>query len=154
MRYTALAEKVKELAEPVVDELGLELVDVVYATESGRRILRVIIDGPGGVTIDDCTMVSRELGTLLDVEDVVPESYSLEVSSPGLDRPLVREKDFRNAVGKKIRLRTKEPLDGRRNFRAVLVGVGDDSVTLEDSEGRLWKIELSNIDKARLEVVL
>jgi len=149
-----LAEKVKELAEPVVDELGLELVDVVYATESGRRILRVIIDGPGGVTIDDCTMVSRELGTLLDVEDVVPESYSLEVSSPGLDRPLVREKDFRNAVGKKIRLRTKEPLDGRRNFRAVLVGVGDDSVTLEDSEGRLWKIELSNIDKARLEVVL
>ncbi len=149
MRYTALAEKVKELAEPVVDELGLELVDVVYATESGRRILRVIIDGPGGVTIDDCTMVSRELGTLLDVE-----SYSLEVSSPGLDRPLVREKDFRNAVGKKIRLRTKEPLDGRRNFRAVLVGVGDDSVTLEDSEGRLWKIELSNIDKARLEVVL
>ncbi len=154
MRYTALAEKVKELAEPVVDELGLELVDVVYATESGRRILRVIIDGPGGVTIDDCTMVSRELGTLLDVEDVVPESYSLEVSSPGLDRPLVREKDFRNAVGKNIRLRTKEPLDGRRNFRAVLVGVGDDSVTLEDSEGRLWKIELSNIDKARLEVVL
>ncbi len=154
MRYTALAEKVKELAEPVVDELGLELVDVVYATESGRRILRVIIDGPGGVTIDDCTMVSRELGTLLDVEDVVPESYSLEVSSPGLDRPLVREKDFRNAVGKQIRLRTKEPLDGRRNFRAVLVGVGDDSVTLEDSEGRLWKIELSNIDKARLEVVL
>ncbi len=149
-----MAEKVKELAEPVVDELGLELVDVVYATESGRRILRVIIDGPGGVTIDDCTMVSRELGTLLDVEDVVPESYSLEVSSPGLDRPLVREKDFRNAVGKKIRLRTKEPLDGRRNFRAVLVGVGDDSVTLEDSEGRLWKIELSNIDKARLEVVL
>jgi ribosome maturation factor RimP len=145
-------ERVKVLAGPVLDELNIELVDVVLLTEGGRRVLRVFIDKPGGTTLDDCGRVSRELGTLLDVEDIIPYRYCLEVSSPGIDRPLVREKDFLNAVGKKVNIRTKEPLDGRRNFKATLHGLSDGRVIITDSNGRKWEIVLDNIEKARCEV--
>ena len=147
-----IEERVGELAGPVLLELGLELVDVVYASEGGRRILRLLIDKPGGVNVDDCTGVSRELGPLLDVEDVVPGGYTLEVSSPGLDRPLKSQKDFLAAVGKKIRLRTKEAIEGRKNFKATVQEVSEKDVTVEDSDGRLWVVAFLQIDRARLDV--
>ena len=148
----SLEEKVKEISEPLIRDFGMELVDVSYLHEFGRWVLRVFIDKPCGVTLDDCGSISRELGTLLDVEDIIPRSYVLEVSSPGLDRPLIKEKDFVNAAGKKINLKTKLPIEGRRNFKAVIVGVTDGKVVLKDSEGKVWEIELSNVDKARCEV--
>ena len=148
----SLEEKVKEISEPLIRDFGMELVDVSYLHEFGRWVLRVFIDKPGGVTLDDCSSISRELGTLLDVEDIIPRSYVLEVSSPGLDRPLIKEKDFVNAAGKKINLKTKFPVEGRRNFKATVVGVADGKVVLKDSEGKVWEIELSNVDKARCEV--
>ena len=148
----SLEENVKEIAEPLIADFGMELVDVSYLHEFGRWVLRVFIDKPGGVTLDDCSSISRELGTLLDVEDIIPRSYVLEVSSPGLDRPLIKEKDFVNAAGKKINLKTKLPIEGRRNFKAVIVGVTGGKVVLKDSEGKVWEIELSNVDKARCEV--
>ncbi len=132
--------------------LGLELVDVLYTTEHGRRILRIFIDKPGGVTIDDCSDLSRELGTVLDVEDPIPQSYTLEVSSPGLDRLLTKEKDFLRFAGKKVKLRTKEAIEGRKNFKASIEGVEGGRVTLKDADGRIWEIMLSNIEKARLEI--
>src|SRR3990170_3010054 len=148
----SLEEKVKEIAEPLIRDFGMELVDVSYLHESGRWVLRVFIDKPGGVTLDDCSSISRERGTLLDVENIIPRSYVLEVSSPGLDRPLIKEKDFVTAAGKKINLRTKQPIEGRRKFKAVVVGVTGGKVVLKDSEGKVWEIELSNVDKARCEV--
>ena len=153
-RIEQIALKAKDIAEPLCEDMGIELVDVEYLMERGHWVLRLYIDRPGGVTLDDCARVSRELGTLLDVEDVVPQSYSLEVSSPGLDRPLKRERDFQKAMGKKIRLRTIEPIEGRRNFKALVVGVEDGVVVLKDSEGRLWKINIDNIEKARCEITL
>lgn len=142
----------RALAEPLLTDLGFELVDVVFATEYGRKVLRFFIDKPGGVTIDDCTQASRELSTLLDVEDPIPQRYTLEVSSPGLDRPLVKEKDFIRYAGKKVRIKTKEPIEGRRNFKATIDSVGDGSISVTDFDGRRFVIELARIDRARLEI--
>jgi len=149
-----LEDKVEALAAPVVESMGLELADVEYVTEEGRKILRVTIDKAEGVTLDDCADLSRELSTLFDVDDVVPEHYSLEVSSPGLDRRLKKLEDFQDAIGKKIKLRAKHPVLDRRNFKATIEGVGESSVELRDIDGELWTIEFENIDKARLEIVL
>lgn len=152
LKIEGLEDKVKALAEPVLEGLGMELVDLVYTTEHGRRILRLFIDKPGGVTIDDCSDVSREFGTVLDVQDPIPQSYTLEVSSPGLDRPLVREKDFIRFTGKKARIRTREAIDGRKNFKATIDGVREGAVLVTDADGRKYVIALSSIDKARLEI--
>ncbi|MBI5559744.1 MAG: ribosome maturation factor RimP [Deltaproteobacteria bacterium] len=150
-----LEEKVRGLALPVAEGYGVRLVDIAYVFEEGRRVLRILIDKPGGVTVEDCAKVSRELSTILDVEDMMPESYSLEVSSPGLDRPLIREKDFIGAVGHKVRIRTKKPVEGRRNFKnATLEGIEEGNIVVKDADGKLCQIELSNIDRARLEIVI
>jgi ribosome maturation factor RimP len=154
LKSVDIVEQVKVLVKPVLDERGIELVEVVYTSEKGKRVLRTFIDKPGGVTLDDCRCVSRELGTILDVEDIIQHSYSLEVSSPGLDRPLKGEKDFLNALGKKVNIRTKEALKGRRNFKATIDCVIEGKVIITDSEGRNWKIEMENIEKARREVVI
>ena len=153
-RAEEIVRRVSDVIQPVIDEQGLELVDVVYTPEHGRWVLRVFIDKPGGVTLGDCTTVSREIGTILDVEDIIPHSYSLEVSSPGLDRPLTKERDFLRYRGQKVRIRTREPVEGRRNFRATIDGVEDGAVIVTDASGKTWRIELLNIDRARLEVVV
>lgn len=150
----ALEDKVEALVLPVVEAFGLELADVEYVTEEGRNILRVTIDKAEGVTIDDCSDVSRELSTVFDVDDIVPEQYCLEVSSPGLDRRLKKRKDFLEAVGKKIRLKTKLPIIDRRNFNVTLEAVAEDSIEVKDLDERLWTIEFDNIEKARLEIIL
>lgn len=153
-RGEQIAEKARNIAEPLCEDLGIEVVDVEYTMERGNWVLRIYIDRPGGVTLDDCARVSRELGTLLDVEDIVPQSYSLEVSSPGLDRPLKREKDFLKAVGKKVRIKTIEPIDGRKNFKVVVDGVEDGTVVVKDASGKVWRIPIDNIEKARCEIIL
>ncbi len=152
MKIEGLEDRVRALAEPVVEGLGIEVVDVVYTSEYGRRVLRIFIDKPGGVTVDDCSTVSRELGTVLDVEDPIPQRYTLEVSSPGLDRLLVKERDFQKSIGKKVKVRTKEAIEGRKNFKAAVAGVENGMVFLKDADGKNWEIALSNIDKARLEI--
>lgn len=152
MRTEGLVEKVASLAAPVAEGLGLELVDVEYAVEQGTKVLRIYIDKPGGVSIDDCTDVSREMGTILDVEDLIHERYSLEVSSPGLDRKLTKEKDFIKYAGKKVKIITKEAIEGRKNFKAAIIGAGGGMVSVKDSDGRTWSIALVNIEKARLVV--
>ncbi|RLB25757.1 MAG: ribosome maturation factor RimP, partial [Deltaproteobacteria bacterium] len=98
-----IAERVIALAEPVAEDLGFDLVDVEYVTERGKWILRIYIDKPGGVNVEDCAMFSNEIGDLLDVKEVISGGYVLEVSSPGLNRPLRKEKDFIWATGKKIK---------------------------------------------------
>ncbi len=154
MSVEEVTERVKAIAEPLVEHFGCELVEVEFATGRGARVLRVYIDKPEGITLGDCTNVSRELSAVLDVEDPVPGSYSLEVSSPGLDRPLVKEKDFQRVIGDKVNIKTKTPLDGRKNFKVTIEGVEGGAVTVLDAEGRRWAIEFDNIDKARLEFEL
>lgn len=150
MKLQDVENKVRDLAEPLLTDMGLELVDVEYKNEHGSWVLRVYIDKPGGVTLDDCTDVSRELGTLLDVEDPVPQSYNLEVSSPGLNRPLVKEKDFKKFSGHRAKIRTTEPIEGRKNFKVTIKGFEDGSVVVEDDQGTVYSIGLGNIEKARL----
>jgi len=154
-RLDDIRSKVRELVEPAVEGCGCELVDVEYVGQAGRGggTLRLLMDKPGGVTLDDCTGVSREVSAILDVEDVMPGAYTLEVSSPGLDRPLVREKDFVNAIGRKVRIKTRAPVEGRKNFKGTVEDVGGGTVTIRDPEGRPWRLPLSGIDRARLEIV-
>ncbi len=150
VKTEAFLAKVGELAEPIAEDMGLELVDTVYTNLQGRWVLRVFIDSPGGVTIDDCTKLSRELSTALDVDDIMPRRYSLEVSSPGLDRALKKEKDFLRFVGKKVRLKTKEPIGESRNFNATITGADAGGVDMEDAGGAVLRVDYSNIDKANL----
>jgi ribosome maturation factor RimP len=109
----------------------------------------VYIDGPNGVSVDDCATVSRQLSAVLDVEDPLPGQYVLEVSSPGLDRPLVRPEDFRRFAGQEAKLRMAQPVNGRRNFTGRIAGVTGGNVALETSEGRV-ELALDQIETARL----
>ena len=152
MKEQGLEDRLRSLVDPLLADLGLELVDVVLVTEHGRTILRFLIDKPNGVTIDDCTDASREISTLLDVEDPIPQRYNLEVSSPGLDRPLVREKDFTRYIGKKAKIKTREPIEGRRNFKATIDSVSGGRVYVTDFDGRRFTIDIAGIERARLEI--
>jgi len=142
MTESALKE-IELLIEPVLEEMGIELVDMEYVSDQGRRVLRIYADRPTGINLDDCAMVSREIGNLLDVKDLLHHHYVLEVSSPGLNRPLKREKDFIRAVGQKIKVKTAVPMKGRRNFSGVLQSFEngmlqlklDDAVVLIPEEG-------------------
>jgi ribosome maturation factor RimP len=126
-----ITKAVADLVEPVFEGMGFELVDVEYLSSQGRWVLRVYIDREGGVTIDDCARVSREIGDLIDVKDIIQHEYVLEVSSPGLDRPLKKEKDLLDAVGKKIKVRMVNPLEGRRKFTGYLNDFQDGILTLD-----------------------
>lgn len=149
-----IENRVRELVEPVVEDLGFELVQVEYVQAHGGWVLRLFVDKPGGITIAEITLVSREAGTLLDVEDFMPKRYSLEVSSPGLERPLVKPEHFLGAVGKLARIRTKAPVDGRKNFKGTIEAFSEGIVSMTDTEDNIYRIEIENIDKARLEVVI
>jgi len=135
---------VVKLVETTVNGLGYELVDL---ERSGRGMLRVFIDKPEGITVDDCQIVSNQLTRLFMVENV--DYDRLEVSSPGLDRPLKKEADFSRFAGEKVQLKLRMPLDGRKNFVGMIAGVNDGILQL-NVDGSPVTIELSNLDKARL----
>jgi ribosome maturation factor RimP len=154
-------ERVREIAAQVGASRGVEVVEVDMRGSGGARMLRVFIDKPGGVTHEDCANVSRELSTVLDVEDAVPGgSYVLEVSSPGLDRKLSRPADFERFTGSRIKLTTRTPVNGNRHFEGRLQSFHEGRMTLElGTPGRKPKpgsvpvkleIELSNVEKANV----
>jgi ribosome maturation factor RimP len=156
-------EQVRQIVARVADSSGLELVDVELRGGGKARMLRVVIDKPGGVTHEDCASLSREVGTILDVEDVVPGgSYTLEVSSPGLDRALVRPADYQRFTGSRVKLTTRHPVNGNRYFEGRLESFQEGRLTLDVSAahkkfgpkagaapGKI-EIELANVDKANL----
>lgn len=145
-----IENSIKKLIEPVVEEMGFELVEVEYLQAHGAWVLRLYVDKPGGISIDEITRVSREAGTILDVEDIITGGYSLEVSSPGLERPLVKPEHFTRAIGKRARIRTKAPIEGRKIFNGLIEGFSDGTLTFVDTESKSYKIDIENIDKARL----
>jgi ribosome maturation factor RimP len=132
-----------------VAALGFELVDAELSGGRRHRTLRVYIEGPRGVTVDDCAAVSRQLSAILDVEDPIPGSYSLEVSSPGLDRPLVTPADYRRFEGAMVKVRLLSAIDGRRNFTGRLVETTPEAVVLEVDRER-FSFPLATIERARL----
>jgi len=139
----------QQLIEPVIALLGCELVGIEYLGQGGNNILRVYIDKSEGVTLDECAKVSRQISGLLDVEDPISERYTLEVSSPGLDRPLFTKNDFDRYKGQWAQLRLNKPLEGRRNFKGIIRGMQDEEVLLE-VDGTHFVLPLKTIEKARL----
>lgn len=142
-------EELWALLEPAVEAMGYELIEVELRLSPKRSLLRLYIDGSDGIDLSDCEMVSHQASGLLDLEDPLPGAYTLEVSSPGLDRPLVKVSHFRRFIGKRVKVRTALPIEGRRNFTGYLVGVGDDAIEV-DVDDRRWCLTLTDIERARL----
>ena len=129
--------------------LGVDVVEVEVGGSLRHGLIRIYIDREGGVTLDDCADFSREIETLLEVEDPLPGSYALEVSSPGLNRPLRHEEDFRRFEGEEVKIRTAKPVEGRRNFNGTLRGC-DDGLVLLDLPSGSYRIPLGLVERARL----
>ncbi|MDA5107340.1 MULTISPECIES: ribosome maturation factor RimP [Brevibacillus] len=144
---------VTDLVTPILDELGLELVDIEYKKEGSNWFLRVFIDNEtGNIDIDDCGLVSERLSQRLDEVDPIPTAYFLEVSSPGAERPLRKESDFRKAVGRHVHIVTKEPLEGSTVFEGELVSFEDGRLTVKEAK-KTYVISLDQIDAARMAIV-
>ena len=146
-----IVDRVRAVILPIVLNEGMEVVDIEYRRESGGWGLRVILDKEGGVTLDDCTRVSQEAGRSLDVEDIIPTAYTLEVSSPGLTRPLKTERDFTKHLHRLVKVKTVDPIEKRRQFKGRLLGVSEGGGQIK-VEGKVFQISLSNVAKANLEI--
>jgi ribosome maturation factor RimP len=152
MSKRKVTEIVEELAMPIVEEEGLELVDVEYKKEGANWFLRIFIDKPGGVDIEDCGRVSEKLSDKLDEVDPIPDSYFLEVSSPGAERPLKKPADYQRAIGKNVYITTYEPFEGKKTFEGILKSFDDTAVVVEESN-QSFSIPLDKIASARLAIV-
>ncbi len=145
--------KAEALLAPIVEASGFELVDVEYVKEAGNWYLRGYIDKPGGITVNDCETVSREFSDRLDEEDFIEDSYIMEISSPGLDRPLKKDRDFARSVGKAVEIRTYRPLEKQKEFCGVLTAYDSNSVTI-DEEGTARTFDKKDIALIRLYIEL
>jgi len=146
--------KLQELIQPLLEAQGLELVETqLLRPRRGRGTLRLFLDRPGGITLEDITRISRVVGELLDVHDLIPGSYNLEVSSPGLTRELKKPADYQRYVGRLVRITTRAPWEGRQVHRGILQGLEDDLVCLKEGEA-LSRIPLQDIARARLDLDL
>ncbi len=160
MRPETPLDTIQELAAPILQEMGLELVDLEFKREGRDWFLRFFIDKAGGVTLDDCADFSREIGTVLEIEDLIRSSYRLEVSSPGLDRPLKKTEDYRRFAGQLVKIKTRERLDPdrrghlRKTFVGELLGLEEGVVKIRqtDKKGGEVELPLEGIEKAHLEI--
>ncbi|HZR22563.1 MAG TPA: ribosome maturation factor RimP [Vicinamibacterales bacterium] len=155
----AVEEQVRGIAARVAASYGLEIFDVQYRREGTGMVLRIQIDRPGAaasaeesVSVEDCAHVSRDLSAIFDVEDVVPTSYTLEVSSPGLDRPLRRLDDYARFAGRRAKVVMREPVDGQSFFKGILGGVDGTDIVIDADDRRRHRVPFSVITRANLEV--
>ncbi len=151
MKFESLLREVREVVEPILESQGFELVDLEYQRESEGWVLRIYLDREGGVNLEDCAGVSHEVGATLEVKDLIPNAYILEVSSPGLTRPLKKPEDFNKFRNQMVKIKLYEPLEGRRNFKGTLLGLEGDRVRVE-VEQRVYELPLQRIAKANLEI--
>lgn len=143
-------EEVRQLAQPLAEEDGYELVDVEQTSVGRNRVIRVFLDKPGGVSMGDCARFSRRLSDCLDMNQTIPGSYHLEVSSPGLDRSIRTAEHVQRYAGQRLSLATHDPRDGRRNWEGILLSCGDDRVGLRTDEGEEQWFEWAEVKSARL----
>jgi len=152
METASVAERIKEIAEQAAIDHGLELVHTEVAGPENSPIVRVFIDKPGGVTHDDCSELSTQIGTTLDVEDFIHSAYTLEVSSPGLERGLYKLADYERFTGSAAKLKTRVAIGNQRNFRGTIAGTADEQVIFDDRTSGRVEIPFASIVKANLEV--
>lgn len=150
MDLQTILEKVEDLLAPIFGHMGYELIERELQMEGGRWVLRLYIDKPEGVTIDDCERASRGVEDVIEIEGLVPQAYALEVSSPGINRPLRRREDFERFQGSTIRLKTREPIAGRSNYKGTLEKLDGDEIVM-DVEGRRYRIPYRLLARARVE---
>ena len=146
----SMQTRITALAEQIAASMGMEIVLLEIKGDGNHSVVRTFIDQPGGVTLDDCERFSKRFSVSLDVEDWIPFSYVLEVSSPGVNRPLVKEADFQRFCGKNIKVRTRDPIEGQKNFKGKIVGVTEGRLELEVAPGKQIEIALTDIEKANL----
>ena len=144
-----MRETLLRLLEPVIEALGYELVELEFHPQGRGGLLRVYLDREGGIGVDDCERASRQVSSVLDVEDPIPGAYTLEVSSPGLDRPLRKAEDYARFAGQRAKLELLLPRDGRRRFSGTLQGIEGGEVQIE-VDGVIYRLPLADIGKARL----
>ncbi len=147
---TAILSKIEAIAERVAETEGIEIVEVELKGGGKNRFLRISIDRPEGVTHADCELISHQVGTILDVEDVVPGAYTLEVSSPGVERKLAKYKDFERFTGKKIKVSLREPVENSRRWEGTLASCADGLINLEVAEGKTIQFPFDQVEKANL----
>jgi ribosome maturation factor RimP len=152
MASSSVEDRVRVIAERVAIDHGLELVHAEVAGPDNKPIVRIFIDKPNGVTHQDCSEVSLHVGTVLDVEDFIHASYTLEVSSPGIERGLYKRQDYERFAGSLAKLRTRKPVNGQRNFRGRLLGIDGEDVLLEDRTSGRVRVPLEVVAKANLEM--
>ncbi len=151
MPKEAIVTKITEIAERVAEPEGIEIVDVQLLGGGRARLLRISIDKPEGVSHKECEFISQQVGTILDIEDVVPgSSYTLEVSSPGLERKLTKPKDFERFAGKKVKLVLHEPVENQRRWEGTLAGFAEGLISLEPAPGKVIQVPLAQVEKANL----
>ena len=146
-----IIDRIRTLAEPILRDVGIELVEIQYRREGSGWVLRLYIDKEGGITLEDCTQVSHEVSRHLDVEDFIYAPYTLEISSPGLNRPLKTEKDFLKYRNHRIKVVTCDLTERRRQFKGKLLGFFENQIEMEVEEG-IVTIPLSNVVKAHVEI--
>ena len=151
MEEKEVIEKIRRLIELPLLKRNIEVVDLEWRRERRGWTLRVFIDKPTGITVEDCAKVSSLVGKLLDEEDFIHHSYTLEVSSPGIDRPLTKKEHFERFAGERAKITLKTPIEGRKNFTGILLGVQGDDLVMIEVEGKVWKFSLEDIKKARLQ---
>lgn len=144
------SEQLAALLAPAVTGLGYELVGVSYHPNSVNALLRVYIDKVDGIDLDDCLAVNEQVSGILDVEDPIPGHYTLEVSSPGLDRPLFSIEDFRRFIGSPVKIRLSRPIERQRNFKATIVAVSDSMITIEEDNQKQTDLPIDFVEVARL----
>lgn len=148
---TAVVEKIQAIAEGVAASEGLEILDVQLLGGGAHRVLRLTIDKPAGVTHADCELITEQVGTILDAEDVIPGGrYTMEVSSPGVERKLSRPQDFERFTGQKIKVVLRQPVDERRQWAGTLTGFSAGIITLEPAPGKTVQFPLDQVEKANL----
>ncbi|MBT8085121.1 MAG: ribosome maturation factor RimP [Woeseia sp.] len=143
------SEELRRLLEPAIERLGYELSDLEMKLGGRDGVLRVFIDRPEGVGLEDCEVVSRQVSALLDLEEPLPGQYVLEVSSPGLDRRLTKPEHFERFMGEEVRIKLRFPVEGRRNFRGVLKAADDENIEVE-VDGAMHSLQIAMIESARL----
>jgi ribosome maturation factor RimP len=146
-----LIEQIEKLSAPVLQEHETELVDLQFVHEHGQWVLRYFLDKPNGITLDDCANMSEYLGRMLDAANVISQTYTLEVSSPGINRPLHKEEDYRRFIGERVDVTLYAPLNGRRHFKGTIESVEPGAVKIIDSTEQLFSLPLADVAKAKLD---